>query len=77
SDWVRNLRVRPEVRMRIGKHTFAGSARLVQDEKEDLLARTRVAEKYQEWNEDETLSEWARTALPVAIDIHWQDEAST
>jgi hypothetical protein len=28
-----------------------------------------LAEKYQEWKEGKTLSDWARTALPVAIDL--------
>jgi deazaflavin-dependent oxidoreductase (nitroreductase family) len=70
SDWVRNLRAQPAVTVRIGEHTLAGQARIVQDEKEDLMARYMLAEKYQEWNEDKTLSEWARTALPVAIDVH-------
>lgn len=70
SDWVRNLLVEPTVTVRIAKHIFAGLARLVQDEKEDLMARHGVAEKYQELEEDRSLSEWARTALPVAIDLH-------
>jgi len=70
SDWVRNLRAHPAVAVRIKKHTFTGQARIVQDEKEDLMVRYMLAEKYQEWNKDKTLSEWARTALPVAIDFH-------
>jgi deazaflavin-dependent oxidoreductase (nitroreductase family) len=70
SDWVKNLRVQPAVTVRIAKHNFAGFARIVHEEKEDLMARHKLAEKYQEWNEDKSLSEWARTALPVAIDIH-------
>ena len=73
SDWVRNLRVRPEVTVRIAKHIFTGLSRIVQEEKEDLIARTMLAEKYQEWNEDKSLSEWARTALPVAIDLYQRE----
>lgn len=69
SDWVKNLLKNPSVMVRIAKHTFAGTARLVTDEKEDMKARTALAEKYQEWDEGRTLSNWARTALPVAIDI--------
>ena len=69
SDWVRNLLRNPAVRVRIGKHTFAATARLVQDKDEDRLARYLVAEKYQEWEEGKTLSQWAQTALPVAIDL--------
>jgi len=70
SDWVRNLRAYPAVTVRIGKYTFTGKARIVDDEKEDLMVRYMLAEKYQEWSEDKSLSDWARTALPVAIDFH-------
>ena len=69
SDWVQNLRKKPAVTVRIAKHTFAGRARIVQDKEEDRKARYLLAEKYQEWEEGRTLSEWARTALPVAIDL--------
>ena len=41
----------------------------MQDKEEDKLARYVVAEKYQEWEEGKTLSQWARTAVPVAIDL--------
>ena len=70
SDWVRNLRADSVVTVRIKKHIFTGQARIVHDEKEDLMVRYMLAEKYQEWSEDKSLSDWARTALPVAIDVH-------
>jgi deazaflavin-dependent oxidoreductase (nitroreductase family) len=69
SDWVKNLIKNPSVTVRIAKHTLAGAARIVTDETEEMKARTAMAEKYQEWEEGRTLSHWARTALPVAIDI--------
>lgn len=69
SDWVRNLLKTPSVTVRIGTHTFRGTARLVQEKAEEEIARYRIAEKYQEWEEGRTLSQWARTALPVAIDL--------
>ena len=69
SDWVRNLRKNPNVAVRVAVHTFAGIARLVKDEKEETMARYLLAEKYQEWESGRTLSEWARTALVVAIDV--------
>lgn len=69
SDWVRNLLRNPVVTVRIGKSNFAGAARLVQDKEEDTTARYLIAEKYQEWGEGKTLSEWARTALAVGIDL--------
>ena len=69
SDWVKNLLKTPSVTVRIAKHVFTGTARLVQDKEEDRIARYLLAEKYQEWEEGKTLSEWARTALPVAIEL--------
>jgi deazaflavin-dependent oxidoreductase (nitroreductase family) len=70
SDWVKNLQKNPSVTVRIGKHTFAGTARVVKEKEEDTVARYLLAEKYQEWEEGRTLSEWARTALPIAIDLN-------
>ena len=69
SDWVRNLLHHPVVTVRVEKKTFAGMARIVNDQEEDRVARHLIAEKYQEWEEDHSLSDWARTALPVAIDL--------
>ena len=69
SDWVKNLLKYSSVTVRIGKRAFAGTARLVQDQDEENTARHLVADKYQEWEEGKTLSQWARTALPVAIDL--------
>ena len=73
SDWVKNLLKNPSVAVRIAKHNFAGTARIVTDEKEEMMARTTMAEKYQEWEEGRTLSNWARTALPVAIDLQQEE----
>lgn len=70
SDWVKNLRKNPSVSVRIAEHTFAGTARIVKDREEDTGARYLVAEKYQEWEQGKTLSQWAQTALPVAIDVN-------
>lgn len=69
SDWVRNLIKNPSATVRILKHIFRGTARLVIDTEEDTMTRYMLAEKYQEWEEGRTLSQWARTALPVRIDI--------
>jgi hypothetical protein len=35
-----------------------------------MAARYRMAEKYQEWEEGKKLSEWARTAQVVGVDLH-------
>lgn len=69
SDWVKNLLKSPSVTVRIAKHTFSGTARIVTDEKEETIARHLLAEKYQEWEEGKTLSGWARTALVVGIEF--------
>ena len=69
SDWVRNLLKEPAVRVRIAMHTFTGRARVVEDQEEQRRARYLLAEKYQEWEGGRTLSQWARTAPPVAIDF--------
>ena len=69
SDWVKNLLKKPEVTVRIAKTTFLATARLVADPEEEMAARYMLAEKYNEWEEERTLSEWARTALVVGIDL--------
>jgi deazaflavin-dependent oxidoreductase (nitroreductase family) len=72
SDWVRNLLKNPSVTVRVGKHNFHARARVLTDEKEENMARCMLAEKYQEWDKGKELSEWARTALPIALDlIEW------
>ncbi len=69
ADWVRNLRADPAVQVRAGDEVRAGRARLVTDAAEEALARRLLAAKYQGWRAGEDLTEWARTALPVAIDL--------
>jgi deazaflavin-dependent oxidoreductase (nitroreductase family) len=68
SDWVRNLRADPSVRVRVGDITVDATARVVTDTQEDGVARRLLAGKYQGWREGEPLSGWARTALPIAIE---------
>ena len=69
SDWVKNLRKDPAVTVRIANHAFTGTARLVKDTQEERTARNMLADKYNERETDGSLSEWAKTALPVAIDL--------
>ena len=70
ADWVRNLRKTPRVRLRIGTQTAGGTARVLRaGTKEDELARQLLDGKYQGWREGKRLSGWARTALPVAIEL--------
>jgi deazaflavin-dependent oxidoreductase (nitroreductase family) len=67
SDWVENLRRTPEVTVRIAGEQFEGSARVVEDSEEDELARRLLIEKYE--HRPGSLSNWRRTALPVAVDL--------
>ena len=69
SDWVKNLLKDSNVRVRIAKHEFTGTARLVKDGPEETAVRNMLADKYKEREDDGSLSEWARMALPVAIDL--------
>lgn len=70
SDWVKNMRKTPRVTVRILNTTFAGSGRLVTDPEEEMAARHLLAGKYHEYEEDQTLSGWARTSLVVGIDMN-------
>ncbi len=70
SDWVKNLRVNPNVKVRIAKHAFTGIARVVRNIEEESLARPMLAAKYQNWKEGRKMSDWAKTALVVAVDFN-------
>jgi deazaflavin-dependent oxidoreductase (nitroreductase family) len=68
SDWVKNLRREPAVRVRIADRTFEGLARIVTDAEEDARARLLLLDKYSpRYGGD--LSSWGRDALPVAVDL--------
>jgi len=69
SDWVKNLLKTPAVSVRVKGQRFMGTARIVKDEQEEGIARNLLADKYKERAADGSLSEWAQTALPIAIDI--------
>jgi deazaflavin-dependent oxidoreductase (nitroreductase family) len=65
ADWVRNLRVNPQVAVELGGTSHAGTARILQaGTPEDARARALLVEKYRAGN---NLEEWGRTALPVVI----------
>ena len=69
SDWVKNLMKNPSVTVMVGKRTFSGTARLVKDGEEEMTARDLLADKYYERRANGSLSNWARTALVVGIDL--------
>jgi deazaflavin-dependent oxidoreductase (nitroreductase family) len=69
SDWVKNITANPSIHLRIGDQEWDGTARLVEDQDEEALARRLLASKYQGWREGRRMTGWATTALPVAIDL--------
>lgn len=70
ADWVKNLKNRPAVTVRINSQTASAKARAVRpNTKEDVTARELLDAKYMGWSEGKKLSSWARGALPVAIDL--------
>ena len=67
SDWVKNIRARPKVSVRIAETHFEATGRILAPGDEDATARKLVAGKYPRYSGD--LDDWERTALPVAIDL--------
>ena len=68
SDWVKNLQAHPTVGLRLGDRDMICHARVVEDPREDALAREVVVAKYAPRYADD-LGDWGRTALPVAIEL--------
>jgi hypothetical protein len=74
ADWVRNVARNGSVSFRAGGTTYRGVARIVgPDEPIDRRMREVVATKYGEREESGDLSEWARTSLPVLIELDGRD----
>ena len=69
ADWIRNANADPRVRVRLGRETVQGSARSITDPDEELAARRALAAKYEDWSAGKRLSSWARSALPLAVDM--------
>jgi deazaflavin-dependent oxidoreductase (nitroreductase family) len=67
SDWVKNLKRTPEVKVRIAEERFDGRARVVEEGVEDDLARQLLVDKYE--RKPGSLSNWRQTALPVAVEL--------
>ena len=65
SDWVRNMRKDPAVTVRVSGTSFPARARIV--EGDDGRIRRAMAAKYQGWKEGAPLSDWAQTALLIAL----------
>ena len=69
SDWVKNIQAQAVVQVRIAKYTFKASARIIKDAEEENAARELLDGKYEKWKPGQPFSEWAQTALPVALDV--------
>jgi deazaflavin-dependent oxidoreductase (nitroreductase family) len=67
AHWVRNLRARPRVRLRIGGRTIEGHARVIERGPREEEARRLLATKYQGWTDGAPLSAWAAGSLPVEV----------
>lgn len=68
SDWVKNLVRNPAVKVEVGDREIEARARVVDDPAEDALARRLLPEKYSPGYSGD-LSNWRRTALPIAVDL--------
>ncbi len=75
AHWVQNLMRNDSVRVRIVDHWFVGSASEVEAGPNDALARRLLAAKYEGWIDGQALSAWARSSLPVAIDLELETGA--
>ena len=70
ADWVKNIRERSAVRIRINSQATWARARILRPgTRQDLAARELLDAKYMAWRPGKKLSSWARGALPVAIDL--------
>jgi deazaflavin-dependent oxidoreductase (nitroreductase family) len=68
SDWVKNLRRDPEVRLQIRSGNFPGRARIVTDPTESERARALVYDKYAPGYRGD-LTSWRSRSLPIAVDL--------
>ncbi len=66
SDWVRNLKKEPKVRVRIADEIFEGRARVIEGEEDNPLARSLLVEKYEK--EPGKLARWRERSLPVRVE---------
>lgn len=70
ADWVRNIRHNGAVSLRINSRRATARGRVVRaGSAEDIRARQLLDTKYMGGAPGKRLSSWARTALPVAIDL--------
>lgn len=69
SDWVKNVRATPALRIRIAGTTFAARGAVVEGEAADPRAREALAAKYYRWRGGDLPNRWAKESLPVAFQL--------
>jgi len=72
SDWVKNLKRTPRVRIRVAERWFEGSARVIEREPGEHRARELVCAKYMRYDPEmdaDLPTGWCREALPVVIEV--------
>ena len=69
SNWVKNVRVNPQVTLEIGKTKFSGHGRAPRDPTEDRLARPMLYEKYASTEENLADFTEANSTVVVAFDL--------
>ena len=70
SDWVKNIRQQPAVRVRIRDQVFEGQGRVVDEASDEAIrARELVGPKYDEWQPGQPKTGWTWESLPVAVDL--------
>lgn len=69
ADWIRNLVVDEHVSVRIADLRWEAIASVVGEVEDDGAARKLLATEYQGWKEGTPLSEWARSALLVKVEL--------
>ena len=67
SDWVKNVRANPDVRIRIKGATYSARGVVVEGEEDDPRAREALSAKYYGWRGGDLPNDWARDSLPVAF----------
>jgi hypothetical protein len=67
SDWVKNLRANPLVRIRLGTETRDASGRIVEDPDQVALARRLLVDKYRPRYSGD-LDGWGATSVPIAVE---------
>ncbi len=67
SDWVKNVRANPALKIRIGPTTYAATGAVIEREAEEPRAREALAAKYHGWSGGELPNEWAKESLPVGF----------